>query len=366
MIKRIPWIAICLYTHPLQRFPIATAVTLSSFKGILFVFGEAAHDNHLDRLKQLLGIRVKIISVDSLFAQEIVNKLNTRIARFFIKLVNFRLFFFKAVPYHMPPVHSSAFNVVYFGDGLGVFPLSGHLPWYPQPTIPYDTPFMEGKYKTTASFIYGSESSDSNAGWKLCRNSINSTRSFLCSEIVSSQSSAVFQAAVNSSHAVFLSTLGEYRSSAVNELALYEDYARKLCLYPQRPLILVFLHPKHLGDDAYKTRIKHAFENGVKSRGGSVIIVGLDRRYQFLENLTSEAFATILCRGDGRHDLPTIHTFQTSHLFLATMYPQLTLSFGYGEDLVKKYFYPESIPLQLNFEYSLLMFKPRSTPPSSL
>jgi hypothetical protein len=355
-------LTLCVLDFALQRIPISNTIINLSIKGIVLVTGKAANQGNINALQKLNQGHVKFIKLEERTAKLLIGILNNHFVASALHFISCHITLLKSVPYHPPKAASDSFHIIYFGDGLGLIPICGYLPWFPEcpPTLDRITNIKNNsKSVSHIPLIYYSErpTSKPNAFWEVNKSSISLIKDLIKSETDSTRLKVRIELACEYSDVLFLSTLSGYRTSAENELALLAEYSANNCNINIKGRLLAFLHPHHLGDRDYKLSIKRAFARSYIGGMQSISIVGLDEEAAFFEGLCAEHFCSLLAeQSDTSSNLPTIHSFQTAHLFLASMYPTLKLKFGYGPEMINKYFFKNTKSQQIRFESSVSSF----------
>jgi len=341
------------YQYPLQRYPIAAAILSRRMGRVFIVIGGAATKKNIKALQMHTGKKVKFHVLQDFDQSRLYKLMNSRFIGQIFKTFRIRITFLKSVPYHGPPVAQGGLFPCYFGDGLGIFPESETLPWFPNPPECQDSAFGARRYSVCSPIIFKPGITGGIASLNVDPKLTLLIKSFLSAEVSENRFQAIVKALSTCSHLLFLSTLGGYRTTQENEFSLYTAYASQLSVTLGKPNVFIFPHPHHMGDDIHRRRIRSAFQMGLRDSAANVHVVGLSPEAIPFLDLCAESIANIIDSSFKAEELPVIHSFQTSFAFLRSLYPRLNLKFGYGSALIKTYFDHKYAQTQINFENTI-------------
>jgi len=267
-----------------------------------------------------------------LYSNKLLHKLKIRLLLFSSFFYFVKIVYIKPTPYLGMSAISNRIRKLYYGDGFGVYPNDGRIWWMPNQ-------FTERK-----NLIFNLESTNNSDICSL----YNEQNKFKCSNfhvqaniknrlwnrVKRTQLKSIFQELELAYNAyLFLNNLTANRIDSHNILNLLDGFVTRN--FDQVSKVLIIPHPANA---SLLTQLINC-----KNTNHYFDILQRDQFHSFI----AEEFAAYL---NYTKSSSTLCLYQTGVIPIRRMFPRLNISFGWGVDLIQKYYKSDYLVSQLNFE----------------
>ena len=338
-------VAVAIYNYEHERYALAAAINRTSFNGTIFLLGSAANNQGFNKLRVFLNRQNRIILFIKLLNKVFVFLLDhLSVFLLFSKLIKINIIVFKSVPYHKPRININKVNTIYFGDGFGCYPKEATLDWYPKKTIDRDRFNMANRKIISLLEI---SKNKTNYNIKVNQKISSDIRSMLNLENNSLDLKEIISTIKEYKNIIFLSRLAGLRTNSLNEINLIYDFTSNLHKVYGDDKIIIFPH-RHQREriDFYKS-LNNKYNNNKKNK--LIKIVSNVNKFSSLYGISAESLINIINEYQKETDF-RIYVFQSAYFSLKALFPSIDIRFGYGQELINKYFNNKSISYQIDFE----------------